>query len=131
MRKLIIVRGLPGSGKTTFAKMLATAMAGIHRETDMFFVDKNGVYRFDASKIREAHEWCQREVKHLMEYGHPIVVSNTFTQEWEMQFYLNCAKQYGYEVTSIIVENRHGNASVHDVPGATIQKMKDRFEVSL
>jgi malonyl CoA-acyl carrier protein transacylase len=56
---------------------------------------------------------------------------NTFTREWEFEDYIKLAKQNGYRVHSIIVENRHDGKSVHGVPDETIQKMKDRFEVKL
>ena len=63
-------------------------------------------------------------------YPH-IVVSNTFTKEWEMNEYFELAKQYGYMVFTIIVENRHGSKSVHNVPEATMGNMLNRFEVKL
>jgi hypothetical protein len=58
-------------------------------------------------------------------------VSNTFTQEWEMQPYFDLAEKYGYMVFSIIVENRHGGSNQHGVPAEAIQRMKDRFNVKL
>ena len=42
-----------------------------------------------------------------------IVVSNTFTMEWEMEPYYELAKKYGYKVFSIIVENRHEIGRAH------------------
>jgi hypothetical protein len=60
-----------------------------------------------------------------------VVVSNTFTQEWEMQPYYDLAKEHGYRVYSIIVENRHGGVNIHGVPQETLEKMKNRFEVQL
>jgi len=60
-----------------------------------------------------------------------IAVSNTFTQEWELQPYYELAIKYGYYVTSIIVENRHGGTNVHDCPEDMIQLMKDRFNIKL
>jgi hypothetical protein len=60
-----------------------------------------------------------------------IAVSNTFTQEWEMDRYYELAKQYDYKVFSIIVENRHKGINEHGVPEDKIQIMKDRFEINL
>ena len=60
-----------------------------------------------------------------------IVVSNTFTQEWEMEAYYKLAEQYGYKVFSIIVENRHGGVNQHGVPTDKLKQMADRFEVKL
>lgn len=60
-----------------------------------------------------------------------IFVANTFTQEWEMKPYFDLAEKYDYTVYSIIVENRHGNSNIHDVPDETQIKMKERFEIKL
>ena len=132
MKTLYIVRGVPGSGKSTFAKTLG----GTHFETDMFFM-KDGEYKFEPSKIKEAHKWCQDSVEQAMLLNHTtgenetIVVSNTFTQEWEMQPYYAMAEGWDYRVFSIIVENRHGGINQHGVPEDKLQTMKDRFEVKL
>jgi hypothetical protein len=60
-----------------------------------------------------------------------IVVSNTFTQEWEMEPYFELAKKHGYKVFTVIVENRHGGTNVHNVPEDKLEQMKNRFEVKL
>ena len=60
-----------------------------------------------------------------------IVVSNTFTQEWEMKPYFEMAELHGYKVFSIIIENRHGGVNEHDVPEEVLSSMKNRFEVKL
>jgi hypothetical protein len=99
----------------------------------------DGEYKFDPTKLREAHQWCQSQVELAMIQNHitygldssDIVVSNTFTQEWEMKHYYDLAAQYGYRVFSIIVENRHGGVNEHGVPEDKLQIMKDRFEVKL
>jgi len=132
MKELILLRGLPGAGKSTFAKSLD----GIHIEADQFFM-VDGEYRFDASKLKEAHNNCLTRVKSYMyiysdkDTAEKIIVSNTFTQEWEMQSYFDIAEKYGYRVYSIIVENRHGSKSVHDVPAEKLEQMKNRFKVQL
>lgn len=132
MKTLILLRGLPGAGKSTLAKMLVGNKEYRHKEADMFFVDSEGNYKFEPSKIKDAHAWCKEEVDFLMEHEHsPVVVSNTFTQEWEMEAYYELAKKYGYQVTSIVVENRHGGENVHGVPADKIQQMKDRFQIKL
>jgi predicted kinase len=125
---LYIVRGLPGSGKSTFAKSLG----GVHFEADMYFVDENGVYNFDPTKIKMAHNWCMIQTQKAMVDEEPnIVVSNTFTQEWEMETYFKLANENGYQVYSIIVENRHGGKNTHGVPDDKLQIMKDRFQIKL
>jgi hypothetical protein len=108
-------------------------------EADKYFInEENGKYEFDISKISNAHKWCQNLVETYMkdsihngQYYREIAVSNTFTQEWEMEPYFELAKKYGYIVFTIIVENRHGGVNQHGVPEKTIQAMKDRFQIKL
>ena len=127
MKELFLLRGLPGSGKSTLAKSLG----GKHFEADMYFV-RDGEYKFDVTKLKEAHEWCRSSVGGLMINEEPkLVVSNTFTQEWEMKPYFDLARNYGYRVHSLIVENRHGGVNEHNVPEDKLEQMKNRFEIKL
>ena len=129
MKTLYIVRGLPGSGKSTFAQSLGCPVF----EADQYFNDnETGEYKFDASKIKLAHNWCKLRVEHSMDDGvDKIAVSNTFTQEWEMESYLALAENYGYMVFSVVVENRHGGENIHGVPADKLEVMRNRFEVKL
>lgn len=133
MKSLYLLRGLPGAGKSTLAKKLGDA----HFEADMYFTNENGQYIFNGADIKKAHEWCQNEVQLAMILNHTsglnesIVVSNTFTQEWEMEPYYKLAESYGYRVFSLIVENRHGGENLHNVPEDKIEVMRKRFEVKL
>jgi len=127
-KTLIILRGLPGSGKTT----LGYAMGVTPLAADDYFYDEEGNYNFDGSKLKIAHNWCKVRTEHQMEDGiGMIVVANTFTQEWEMDEYFKLAKQYDYQVHSVIVENRHGGINEHGVPDEKLEQMKNRFEIKL
>lgn len=129
---LYLIRGLPGSGKTTLAKELVSRLGGVHFEADHFFYNESGDYNFDASHLHRAHKECQRRTWEAMDSNiQNIIVSNTFTTEKEMQPYLDLARVYKYKVVTLIVENRHGNSSVHDVPEETMVKMRNRFSVKL
>ena len=133
MKTLYLLRGLPGAGKST----LASQLADVHFEADMYFTNENGQYLFNPSEIKKAHAWCQSEVHTAMILNHTtgdnekIVVSNTFTQEWEMEPYFKLAESYGYRVFSIIVENRHGGENLHSVPEDKVEAMRSRFEFRL
>lgn len=108
-------------------------------EADKYFIDgETGEYKFDGSKIKDAHKYCQDLVETYMkdsmvndQWYREIAVSNTFTMEWEMDPYFELAKKYGYKVFCIVVENRHKGENVHGVPTDKIEQMKDRFEIKL
>jgi predicted kinase len=130
---LFIIRGVSGAGKTTFAKTISPIVV----EADQYFTDDKGNYIFDGSKIKLAHEYCRSQTEAWMITEDDqintskVAVSNTFTQEWEMEPYFELAKKYGYKVFSLIVENRHGGVNQHNVPEDKIEQMKTRFELKL
>jgi adenylate kinase family enzyme len=137
-KTLYIVRGLPGSGKSTFAEKLV-GDDFLVCEADKYFIDKEtGDYNFDVTKLKDAHKYCQDLVETYMkdslindQFYREIAVSNTFTQEWEMSPYFELAEKHGYKVFVTIVENRHGGKNVHGVPDDKVEIMKNRIEIKL
>lgn len=125
---LILVRGLPGSGKSTFAKKLAERDGLVHLETDSYFIDKvTGEYKFIPNLIKMAHEWCQTATKvTLLEGGQSVIVSNTFTQLWEMEFYISLAKENGIKLQVYTCKGDWEN--IHGVPAFAVEKMEERWE---
>lgn len=125
---LIIIRGIPGSGKSTFAQLLDTKAICT---ADDYHV-RDGKYVWKGENIGKAHDWCQRKCRRFMKKrADRIVIANTSTTARELQPYYDLARQHGYTVYSVIVENRHNGENIHDVPEATLEKMKARFDVQL
>lgn len=126
--KLILIRGLPGSGKSTLAKNYVDNKIKplIHLETDMYFLDKQGVYRFEAKQLSNAHRWCQSKTKEALLLGSSVVVSNTFVQRWEMKPYIQMAKHL--EVTLDVVVCRKNYGSIHNIPLETINRMRKKWQ---
>jgi predicted kinase len=120
--QLTLIRGLPGSGKSTLARNLDA----IHLEADQFFIQKNGVYLFKPLKLKAAHKWCQNQCEYHLKQGNNVVVSNTFVKRWELEPYLNFAKQYNANL--IIKTCTEKYSSIHDVSEKTIQKMSESWE---
>jgi predicted kinase len=121
---LVIIRGLPGSGKTTLAKRMIGA-GFLHFEADKFF-ERDGQYRFDATRLSEAHDDCLSRTMQAIDDGYDVVVSNTFTRMLEMEPYINGAKERG--VTVAIMETTGAFENVHGVPRDAIDRMRARWE---
>lgn len=129
MPNCIILRGLPGSGKSTVSKQLDSYAVS----ADRFFLDVNGKYVFDKSKLHEAHEWCFNEFKALVARQAPIVVDNTNTTRKEYERYSEHAKQNGYTVSVVTVETdltdeELSKRNIHGVPVETIRRMRERMK---
>lgn len=128
MKRLILLRGVSGSGKSTLAEWLSTLYSGKGKimtvaADDYLTKYSDGgdmEYSWSPKKCKEAHKLCREQVMKWMESGiETIVVHNTFTTERQMKPYIDMALQFGYTLTSLIVENRHGNDSIHNLPEET------------
>jgi len=84
-------------------------------------------YVYVPSQIGQAHDWCQTQARNAMKNGHRcVLVSNTFTQLWELKTYQEMAEAYNYAVQIIECHGKFG--SVHGVPEAALKRMHDRWE---
>lgn len=129
---LYIVRGCSGSGKSTFANELSMAMSGFRIEADMFMYDKDGVYDWQASKLKAAHAWVHSTLRDFMRAAKsPLIISDTNVKHRDLQVYLDLAAENKYRVVSVVVENRHGNKSIHDVPDKTLRRQESALRQSL
>mgnify|MGYP003611165776 CR=1 FL=1 len=125
MTQLILIRGIPGSGKSTMAKVLSKAGFKWF-EADTYHLNSEGDYCFDRTKVKAAHSWCQSETRKALEAGNNVVVSNTFTQLWEMAPYFDMAKTLGIEPNVYVAQGNWKN--VHNVPDDVIANMRNRWE---
>jgi predicted ABC-type ATPase len=129
MKHLYLIRGVSGSGKTTFVNSIVQDTDRVICTDDFFII--NGEYIFDPTQLKENHLKCQKKVGYWLSRGKTVFVHNTFTCEWEMTPYFTLSETFGYKVFTLIVENRHQGTSVHNVPDDVLESQKGRFEIIL
>lgn len=136
MQKLTLIRGLPNTGKSTMARNMVLqhivdnpwcSNIPVHIEADMYFMI-NGVYQFDPVKLKNAHYHCYSAADALLELGRSVIVSNTFTKNWEMEDYIVSAQMKGipYEVIETTREIKGDNG--HGCPPEKVKLMGERWE---
>ncbi|XP_051020705.1 NEDD4-binding protein 2 [Acomys russatus] len=96
---LVLLRGLPGSGKSFLARTLQEDNpSGVILSTDDYFYI-NGQYQFDVKYLGEAHEWNQNRAKEAFEKKiSPVIIDNTNLQAWEMKPYVALSQKHKYKV---------------------------------
>jgi adenylate kinase family enzyme len=137
MKTFILIRGIPGSGKSTIAQILrdhykvtTNDVAGPY-EADQWQTttgERDGsAYQFNPKVMGYCHGECFKACKKAFEAGVKVVIqSNTNTVRKEYSKYVDEAEKHGYKVQEIIVKADFGN--VHGVPEATLTKMRERFQ---
>lgn len=133
MNKVVyILRSVPGAGKSTLAEHLCDTSKSSHIccADDYFMVD--GEYKWDVEKLGSAHAWCMQSfIECLKDNVDVIVVANTNTYEKDVKSYYEKAKEYGYTVFSLVVENRHDGKNVHDVSDEILATMENRLKQNI
>ncbi|NXC38806.1 N4BP2 protein, partial [Penelope pileata] len=96
---LVLLRGVPGSGKSYLARtLLEDNPGGVILSTDDYF-NKHGQYHYDPDCLGEAHDWNRKRAKEAFEMRiSPIIIDNTNIQAWEMKPYVTLAQQFKYKV---------------------------------
>lgn len=125
---LVLVRGLPGSGKSTFARwMLEQGIIEKINETDDFFMD-GGKYRFDGRAIATAHDWNIART-HAYFFHNPagrLAVANTFVHLEEMHPYRAIAQRFHVPLSIVVCSGQYKN--VHGVSDLTIDQRRRQWE---
>ena len=131
MKAVLIMRGLPGSGKSTIARELAKAVPdSLIVSADDFFMGGP----IEVKALGHAHAFCQKNFEQALQDGTPLViVDNTNTTKSEIRIYADKALEFGYELTIMEVPCDVETSlarNVHGAPRETIEKMARKLEES-
>lgn len=123
--KVLFIRGLPGSGKSTMARAIAEDGSFVHLEADDYFLF-HGVFIYDPSKIKKAHAWCIQKMHESLNAGKSVVVSNTFLNKQQLRDYFEAS--YAHGVRPIVWKAEGNYKSIHDISDEKLGIMKAVFE---
>lgn len=129
---VVILRGIPGSGKTTYVK--SKFRTAVVCSADSFFETVPG--GFDSSSLPLAHAKCLGKFVDALQDKKPvIVVDNTNVSKWEYENYEKIARLAGYEVEiyemhckSDSTAGKCADRNRHGVPVSKVIEMYSRFE---
>nr|XP_022905574.1 NEDD4-binding protein 2 isoform X1 [Onthophagus taurus] len=141
---IVLMRGLPGSGKTHLANEIFRA-SNIKYPAEQFILStddyfkQGGGYNYDVKKLETAHDWNQQRCHKLMCKGFsPVIIDNTNLVAWEMKVYCLMAVEYGY-IIEILEPNTDwacdpsilAKKNKHNVPKDKIIKMLNKYDQSI
>jgi predicted kinase len=131
-QNLILLRGLPGAGKTAFAALISENGKYPFFSVDDYFTDESGNYNFIFSENHIAYSQCLLHTEQAINEGkNKIIVHNTFTMEWELSPYFLLAKKYNCKLFVLTVEHYHEGQNTHEVKIEQLHKMAEKYQVKL
>jgi predicted kinase len=129
---LIMLRGLPGAGKSTLAKVLSDHGKYPVYSVDSYFTNSQGDYEFRFEGNHKAYKTCEQNTEDALKQNkEKVFVDNTFTLDWEMEPYFKLASRYNYQLHVLTVENYHNSGNIHNVSKDQLQKMAEKYKVKL
>lgn len=130
--KLILIRGLPGAGKSEMSRLFD---GPTFAADDYFYERGDGVYDFHPQLLTAAHQLCQERTLKALNGEHLVaVVTNTFSQRWELEPYLRMAEEGSHGVWVIdlfdggLTNSQLAARGLHGVPVEGIAAMRSRWE---
>ncbi len=132
-KNLILLRGLPGAGKSSLANVLSENEKYPVFAIDNYFTDKiTGEYVFNFAENYIAYQQCESLCKQALTQSiTKVFIDNTFTLDWELTPYFKLAAEFNYMLYVITVEKYHDNKNVHDISQEQLEKMAEKYKVKL
>ncbi len=98
---MIIVTGLPGTGKTTFAAALASELDLIHLNTDMIRDDMGKRGQYDEHTKAMIYEALLSRAEKAIKDDKSLIIDGTFHKRKRRQLFVDLATRYVRPITWI------------------------------
>lgn len=119
---LLLVRGIPGAGKSSYASKLKDFL---HLENDQFLIE-NGKYRWSPKRRQRAVKQCENAAYDALKEGKNVVVANCFLRKSSMAAFYRIARETNATVEELLLDG--GFHNVHDVPESVVDGMRAILE---
>lgn len=105
---LIMITGLPGSGKTTFAKALADSLNAVHLNTDIIRDNMGRRGKYDETSKSMIYANMLRQTESYLHRAEDVVVDATFYKAALRKPYKKLARKYKNRLFWIMVTAEEG-----------------------
>lgn len=130
---LLIIRGVPGSGKSFLAKNLAGKFNGQIFSADKFHI-AIGKYTWHQGLAYHAHYICKQLVYYALQKNKsPIIIDNTNLRPTEAKPYIKMAKEFNYKI-KIVEPQTEWRENIkellnHCVHGLTKEQLEEKMKI--
>ena len=137
MKKVcVILRGLPGSGKSTRAAELIKNDGAVVCSMDDYWTRGGQPYKRVPAKWKQSQQFCEEQAEGAFKSGKPLVViDNTTLKRSTVEHYKEVAASHGYDVRVEVIGDfseaackTYAERGIHKVPLDTLKHMASGFE---
>lgn len=121
-KSLLIIRGLPGAGKSSLGKILKDTL-------DFAVFDFDDYIKSTGDFTKARKEWQFAVEEAIKRRRSRIVVVAVFCEAWERKWVKELAEKHKYKTFQIVVENIHGTQPTTPIPETSWARYAERFVV--